>query len=117
MTDRLTFAAAIDQAEPEAPPSAHYDADAILSTTARMFGLEVDVLWGPSRSRFYADARAVAMLLMFAHTGLCWRQIGEMFNRHGDTCHTTARQTLGQPHRLRWAKAVQLELERTKEEA
>lgn len=99
-------AEAIRQAEASIPPAVWFDADVILSTTAKMFGASVEALVGPNRARHLANARTVAMLLLRA-TGMGWRDMGRRFHRDPNTCARAVTYALGQPHRLAWAKAVQ----------
>jgi chromosomal replication initiator protein len=70
----------LPQTEAEIPPSL------ILEETARYFGLSVDDLVSPSRSRPLTTARHVAMYLLRECTALSYVRIGELF---GGRDHTT----------------------------
>ena len=70
------------QAEAEIPP------DLILEESARYFGLSVQDLISPNRSRPLTTARHVAMYLMRECSGQSLVKIGETF---GGRDHTTAR--------------------------
>ncbi len=70
----------LPQAEAEIPP------DLILEESARYFGLSVQDLISPNRSRPLTTARHIAMYLMRECTGLSLVKIGEIF---GGRDHTT----------------------------
>jgi chromosomal replication initiator protein len=72
----------LPQAEAEIPPQV------ILEESARYFGLSVDDLVSPNRSRPLTTARHVAMYLMRECSGQSLVKIGETF---GGRDHTTAR--------------------------
>lgn len=72
----------LPQAEAEIPP------DVILEESARYFGLSVQDLMSPNRSRPLTTARHVAMYLMRECSGQSLVKIGETF---GGRDHTTAR--------------------------
>jgi chromosomal replication initiator protein len=72
----------LPQAEAEIPP------DLILEESARYFGLSVQDLISPNRSRPLTTARHVAMYLMRECSGQSLVKIGETF---GGRDHTTAR--------------------------
>jgi chromosomal replication initiator protein len=72
----------LPQAEAEIPP------DVILEESARYFGLSVQDLISPNRSRPLTTARHVAMYLMRECSGQSLVKIGETF---GGRDHTTAR--------------------------
>ncbi|MGZ8603584.1 MAG: chromosomal replication initiator protein DnaA [Actinomycetota bacterium] len=72
----------LPQAEAEIPPQL------ILEESARYFGLSVDDLVSPNRSRPLTTARHVAMYLMRENSGQSLVKIGETF---GGRDHTTAR--------------------------
>jgi chromosomal replication initiator protein len=72
----------LPQADAEIPP------DLILEETARYFGLSVQDLISPNRSRPLTTARHVAMYLMREASGQSLVKIGETF---GGRDHTTAR--------------------------
>jgi chromosomal replication initiator protein len=72
----------LPQAEAEIPPAL------ILEESARYFGLSVDDLVSPNRSRPLTTARHVAMYLMRECSGQSLVKIGETF---GGRDHTTAR--------------------------
>ena len=70
----------LPQTEAEIPPTL------ILEETARYFGLGVDDLVSPSRSRPLTTARHVAMYLLRECTAMSYVRIGELF---GGRDHTT----------------------------
>jgi chromosomal replication initiator protein len=70
----------LPQAESEIPPQL------ILDQTAKYYGLSIDDLTSPSRSRPLTTARHVAMYLLRECTALSYVKIGELF---GGRDHTT----------------------------
>jgi chromosomal replication initiator protein len=70
----------LPQAESEIPPQL------ILAETAKYYGLSIDDLTSPSRSRPLTTARHVAMYLLRECTALSYVKIGELF---GGRDHTT----------------------------
>lgn len=100
--------------DPVVPVPIDVAVTSILESTARLFGLGVDDVVGPGRSKTKVEARMVAMAVVRARTGLSLPEIGRAFGgRNHKTVHNAVARVLTIPVLLRWAAAVAADLDRS----